>query len=56
MCGETVIQVNYGKVFAYAQATLCFGASIGYALQQHPRMALYWFLAGCITIVVTYGQ
>lgn len=52
--GDGVKGMNYGKLLGWTIATLSFGAALGYALAKDYRRALYWFFAGCITVVLTY--
>lgn len=47
--------LNFGKVFSYAIIVLFELAAGGYLYAGNIRQALYFFLAGLITLVVTYG-
>ncbi len=44
--------MNYGKLLAWVSVVLCYGACIGYWAAGDYKRSLYYFFAGCITIVV----
>lgn len=48
--------MNWGKLFAWTICVLELAAAIGFACNKNWRLALYWFFAMALTIVLTGGE
>ena len=45
-----------GLKIAIAQSALSFMAAVGYLVEHDVKHSFYWFLAGAITLVVTWME